>query len=217
MSFRLLIAPLALVLALLAPGAGLRAASPPEPSIVSRSQWKAKPAKTENMLRHSVPIKGIVIHNTETPQSAWRRKTTDQKVRDVQAFHQTRPHLYRPEMKGKTWGDFAYHYYIDVGGEIAKGREDQYQGDSGTRYEMNGLLLVVLEGKFDIEQPTAEQLASLDRLVAWLADKHGLKPDNLSVHNDHAPTTCPGKNLKSYIPTLKRKLAEAQAGAPPRR
>lgn len=200
--------PVALMLVLLQASAGASAAPPQEPSIMSRVQWKAKPARIETMLRHTVAVRGIVIHNTETPQAAWRKKTTDQKIRDIQAFHQTRAHLYRPEMRGKTWGDFAYHYYIDVGGEIAKGRDDLYQGDSGTRYEMDGLLLVVLEGKFDNEQPTREQLAALDRLVGWLAAKHGLKPEAISVHNDHAPTTCPGKNLKSYIPTLKKKLAE---------
>lgn len=197
----------AFALLLMQAGVIASATPPQEPSILSRAQWKAKPAKTENMLRHTVAIRGIVIHNTETLQTAWRKKTTDQKVRDIQAYHQTRTHLYRPDMKGKTWGDFAYHYYIDIGGEIAKGRDDQFQGDSGTRYDMNGLLLVVLEGKFDNEQPTKEQLAALDQLVGWLAARHKLKPEALSVHNDHAPTTCPGKNLKSYIPTLKRKLA----------
>lgn len=199
----------AAVMLLVLPVGGTASAAPKEPPILR--QWQPKPAVVANMLPHGTPIRGIVIHNTETPQAAWRSKTTAQKMRDIQAYHLTRPHKYRANMQGKTWGDFAYHYYIDVGGQIAKGRDDQYQGDSGTRYDLAGRLLIVLEGKFDVEQPTREQLASLDALVQWLAAKHGLKADSISSHNDHAPTTCPGKNLKSYVPELRDKTAKALA------
>jgi len=182
-----------------------------EPKMMTRAQWKAEPANTKNMLRQPRVYKGIVIHHTEIAQTldGWKTKSTAEKMRDIQAQHQSHPHQYRPEMSGKFWGDFAYHYFIDVHGDIAMGRDIRYQGDSGTKYDMTGLLLVVLQGDFDKDQPTEEQLASLDGLVAWLAAKHKVAPERITAHKDHTETTCPGQNLYSYMTELKKKTAAA--------
>ena len=61
---------------------------------------------------------------------------------------------------------------------------------------------------FDIEQPRIEK--SLDRLVIWLAAKYRVPASRITGHNDHVPgTQCPGRNLKSYLPALRRKVAAA--------
>ncbi len=68
---------------------------------------------------------------------------------------------------------------------------NQLQPVSGrlTNCNMAGLLLVVLQGDFDHDRPTKQQLNSLDRLVAWLAAKHGLDPKEMSKqisgHKEH--------------------------------
>jgi hypothetical protein len=207
---------IAALLVLAVPAASPATGEPARPDMMSREQWQGKPAVTESMLPISPQgVKGIVIHNTETPHKLWAKKTTAQKMRDIQAFHLTRPHKFRPEMKGKTWGDFAYHFYIDVDGRIAEGRDAKFQGDSGTRYDMKEVLLVVLEGKFDEEKPTGAQVKSLDAVVAWLASTHKVDPKKISAHNDHTPTTCPGKNLKAYLPELRKKTAAALMGSDP--
>lgn len=193
-------------------GGTARAADPQPPEIMPRAAWQAKPAVTANMLAHGRPYRGIVIHHTQIAQDGrWKSKSTAQKMRDIQRDHQQRPHKYRPEMKGKIWGDFAYHYFIDTDGQIAEGRDARYQGDSGTRYDLSGLLLVVLQGDFDKDQPTRQQLASLDRIVAWLSARHKVGADMITAHDDHAATKCPGRSLKSYLPELKRKTAVARA------
>lgn len=187
--------------------------------MMTREAWGAKPANIANMLKHDGPYKGIVVHNTATPQAAWKHKTTKQKLQDIQFGHQKNPHLFRKDMikvQGK-WGDFAYHYYIDIDGQIAAARDPQYQGDSGTYYDMSGQLLVVLEGNFDKDPTNAKQLASLDAIVAWLASKHGLSADQITGHRQNfrvgttktVSTQCPGANLEKYLPELRRKTAAA--------
>jgi N-acetyl-anhydromuramyl-L-alanine amidase AmpD len=69
----------------------------------------------------------------------------------------------------------------------------------------------VLEGHFDKEQPGAAQLRSLDRLVVWLAAKYRVPAGRISGHNDHVTTDCPGRNLESYLPELRDKVAKASS------
>jgi N-acetylmuramoyl-L-alanine amidase len=183
-----------------------------QPEMITRATWEAKPANIKNMTpqpidkkKKKIVYKGIVIHHTEIEQTndKWVAKSTAQKMRDIQDQHQHR------QTDGKFWGDFAYHYFIDVNGDIAMGHDIKYRGDSGTKYDMNGLLLVVLQGDFDKDQPTDKQKASLDDLIAWLAAKHNVAPEGITAHKDHTDTTCPGQNLYSYMGELKKKTAAA--------
>jgi hypothetical protein len=182
-----------------------------EPAIMTREQWKAKPANTATMRPQGPAYQGIVVHHVGVLQSVRKRFTTAQKLHIIQNDHQQRPFRFPTDMKGRFWGDFAYHYYIDIDGQIAMARDPRYQGDSATKYDMSGQLLIVLDGDFEKEQPTREQLRSLDALVAWLAAKHNVKAEQITGHKDLArnQTPCPGKNLESYLPELREKTAAA--------
>ena len=61
-------------------------------------------------------------------------------------------------MNGQGWPDLAYHIVIGVDGRIYEGRDPAFRGDTGTSYDTTGHLLVVVEGNFEVEQPTAAQL-----------------------------------------------------------
>jgi hypothetical protein len=195
-----------------------------KPPIMTPAQWKAKPANTDNMVEQPkvdgvVVYKGIVVHHTQIAQTlkGWATKSIEQKMRDIQRDHQTRVIKFAPGKTGTTWGDFAYHYFIDVDGRISQGRDIGYIGDSDTPYDPTGLFLVVLQGDFNHDRPTKRQLASLDSLVAWLAAKYGVDPVQITGHNDHlnpatkkpVATDCPGAYLKAYLPELRRKTAAA--------
>ena len=133
-------------------------------------------------------------------------------MRNIQKQHQGNKQRYRPGLKGKNWGDFAYHFFIDIDGTIAEGRNLSYEGDSGTDYDMSGQLLVVLQGHFDINEPDPRQLRSLESLVAWLSQQQRIDPNNITGHNDNTKQTeCPGEKLKAYLPELKRKVTKARA------
>lgn len=102
-------------------------------------------------------------------------------------------------MEGRGWGDLAYHFIIGVDGTIYRGRDLAYRGDTGTTYDTDGHFLVVVEGNFDQVDPSAQQLESLDRIMAWGAATYGIAPSTLAGHRDYASTSCPGARLYPYV------------------
>lgn len=173
------------------------------PEIVPRSAWGAKPAN-KSVMKAQNP-REIVIHHTSARQQP--KVSLEQKLRGLQNFSQTIGSVNaRPK---PAWGDVPYHYYIDAAGRIGEGRDVNYAGDTNTKYNTTNRIQIVVEGHFDTEQPSPAQLRSLDRLVVWLAGKYRVPAAKISGHNDHAATDCPGRNLKSYLPLLRNKVAKA--------
>lgn len=172
------------------------------PKILTRESWGAAPAREELLKTHT--LSGIVVHHTDTQQNF--NKSLESKLRSLQSFSQ-RPGVLDGSKKRKpAWGDVPYHYYIDVEGRIGEGRALKFKGDSNTGYDTTGFIQIAVEGRFEKEKPTAEQLSALQNLVAWLVWSHGISPEKISSHNDHASTDCPGKNLKPFVEDLRRRL-----------
>jgi N-acetylmuramoyl-L-alanine amidase len=181
------------------------------PDIVPRAKWGARPAD-RTLMKPQVP-REIVVHHTSLTQQP--KLTLAQKLRALQGFSQSDGTVNgRPKA---AWGDVPYHFYIDLTGRIGEGRDVNYAGDTNTRYNTANRIQIVLEGHFDKEEPTPAQLQSLDALVLWLAGRHGVPAAKISGHNDHAATDCPGRNLKSYLPQLQKKVADASVGGGPTR
>jgi hypothetical protein len=170
------------------------------PEIIKRSEWGAKKPVGEGK-KHE--IRFITIHHTATVQKPDVEIAT--KMRNLQAFSQRDDKLSTGKFK-PAWFDIPYHYYIAVDGEIAEGREIEYAGDTNTEYDPTGHALVVVEGSFNKEQPTAEQVESLKKIVAWLARKYKVPAENIKGHDDYAKTGCPGENLKKLFPELRKQV-----------
>jgi N-acetyl-anhydromuramyl-L-alanine amidase AmpD len=102
-------------------------------------------------------------------------------------------------MGGQDWPDIAYHLLIGIDGTVYEGRDAAYRGDTGTTYDTTGHFLVVVEGNFEVERPTAAQMASLEAVLAWAAENYGVSPSTIAGHGDYAATSCPGMNLESKI------------------
>ena len=171
-----------------------------QPVIVSRQQWKAKEAIGE-VKQHT--LRTITIHHTATLQK--KDVVIEKKMQNLQNFSQKESRL----DSGKTkppWFDVPYHFYIAVDGKIAEGRELKFVGDTNTDYDPTGHALIVLEGNFETEQPSAEQLKSVQELAAWLSDQHKIPASEIKAHNDYAATACPGENLKKLLPSIRKKL-----------
>ena len=173
------------------------------PKILSRQEWKAKDAIGE-MRQHT--IRHITIHHTASPQK--EKITTEKKMQNLQNFSQSESRLASGKNK-PVWADVPYHYYIAANGQIAEGREIKYAGDTNTDYDPGGHALIVLEGNFENERPTTEQLDSLRELAAWLAVNHQIPVSEIKAHNDYAATACPGVNLKKLMPSLKQKITRS--------
>jgi hypothetical protein len=112
-----------------------------------------------------------------------------------------------------AWPDVPYHFYIDVTGRIAEGRDVNFAGDTNTSYNPAGYLQVVLEGNFDKHTPAPEQLAALRLLLVGLIHTFDLGTHQISVHSNHASTDCPGSHFMSYLPQILAEVAKARRGS----
>ena len=179
------------------PGDLLRETARLAPAMLSRADWSAAPPLPG--MRPHAPA-GIVLHNTGTAQRADVPLAT--KVRALQAFSQREAPM-GPGYVKPAWADIPYHYYIDKAGHIAEGRDPHFAGDSNTPYDLADKLQVVLEGNFDKEVPGAAQLGALARLVAWLQLAWRIPHERVTVHKDHADTTCPGANFMAKLDAVR--------------
>lgn len=172
------------------------------PKIVSRKKWKAKDAVGKAQ-KHT--IRFITIHHTATLQN--EKLVIEKKMQNLQNFSQNESRLASGKMK-PVWFDVPYHYYIAFDGKIAEGRELKFVGDTNTEYDPKEHALIVLEGNFEIEQPSSKQQESLQKLAAWLASKWKVTGSEIKAHNYYAATACPGENLKKFLPRLRKKVGE---------
>lgn len=182
-------------------GHGLAADVPAGVRYLPRGEWGARPPLKEPPLH--VPSR-ITIHHTAT-QIDPARPLAD-KMRSLQQFSQTEGALATGQRK-PAWADVPYHFYVAADGEVAEGRELRYVGDSNTPYDPTGHLLIVVEGNFDVEQPTPAQLQALDRLVQAFSAQWRISGSRVAGHGDYASTRCPGRNLTAELPRL-RMLAD---------
>ncbi|HET9982334.1 MAG TPA: peptidoglycan recognition family protein [Longimicrobiales bacterium] len=169
----------------------------PPPAFVTRQAWGARPPTTA--MKPHTPTR-ITIHHTATRQDTTR--SIEAKMRALQEFSQTEGTLAGGGVH-HAWPDVPYHYYIDVRGRIAEGRESMFAGDTNTTYDPTGHLLIVLEGNFEAEQPTPAQLRALNALLLWAEDRWHIPPREIYGHKDFASTACPGANLYRLLPQLR--------------
>lgn len=173
---------------------------PHKPPIVLRKEWNAK-KPVGNAKRHK--IRFITVHHTATMQKP--DVTIEKKLQNLQAFSQRDDKLASGKLK-PAWFDVPYHYYIATDGRIGEGRKIKYVGDTNTEYNPTGHALIVVEGSFNTEEPTNEQIESLRKMIDWLAHKYRVSAENLKGHDDYARTACPGKKIKNMLPEFRQNL-----------
>jgi len=153
--------------------------------VISRSDWNASPPGIGRVMHQP---RDLVIHHTETPVASTIEGNLV-RIRNIQSYHQ----------EEKKWPDIAYHWIVTPSGRIVEGRDWRYRGDSGTRYDLDGRLLVVLLGQFGQSLPPPSQWEGLVRITARLASRFSVPEDRIFVHSDLAQTDCPGQALKEKI------------------
>lgn len=164
-----------------------------KPTMLSREGWQAKPPSLSMTTQKP---SAILVHHTG---STMKIKTTlGTKMRGLQRFSQTKEKLADGRTK-PAWPDVPYHFYIAADGKIAEGRSITAVGDTNTGYDPSGFIQVVVEGNFDTEQPTSNQISSLKSLLAWLKQNYKIATTSIQSHNSKAQTACPGKNLSAKL------------------
>ncbi len=106
------------------------------------------------------------------------------RLRGHQGYHQS-----------QGWPDIAYHYAVDLAGNVYELRDPSIPGDTFTRYDPQGHLLIVCEGSFSRQQPTDQMLDAVTHLVAAAASEYGVSVHTLAGHRDYVATDCPGDAL----------------------
>ena len=103
--------------------------------------------------------------------------------------------------KKRCWSCIGYHFYIRKNGFIYRGRPENAVGAHATGVN-DRAFGIALEGNFNNEQLTSEQMSSLLALSKYLIKKYNIK--DLKRHMDIKNTECPGKNF--CFEEIKRKL-----------
>jgi hypothetical protein len=157
-------------------------------------------------------IKRITIHHTANRQRP--DMPLPKKLQKLQRFSQSPGKLASGKSK-PAWPDIPYHFYIDANGKVAEARDPAFTGDTSTEYDPTGHLLIVLEGNFEKEAPTPQQLRALEGMLLWAAAKYRVAADRIAGHRDFAKTACPGKQLYARIADLRTVVSRAQKANTP--
>jgi hypothetical protein len=167
-----------------------------------------------NVPREWIPMPGakrdwywIVIHHSATPAGS---------VKDFDREH-----------KEKGWDECGYHFVIGNGTNSGNGQievgprwpKQKYGAHAKTpdnQYNEHGIG-ICLVGNFDIDRPTAAQMASLDKLVVYLMKTYNIRADHVLGHKQTKPTDCPGRNINIFAirRTVQAQLAEIDGTSAP--
>lgn len=131
--------------------------------------------------------KYIVIHHTATSRGS------------VASIHAS--HLKRKDAAGRAWQGIGYHFVIGNGNGMKDGATEatfrwrlQMQGaHAGVREYNEQGIGIVLVGNFEKTRPTAAQLASVKKLVAFLKQAYQIPARNVVAHKSIRATACPGR------------------------
>ncbi|MBU6414224.1 MAG: peptidoglycan recognition protein family protein [Planctomycetes bacterium] len=170
-----------------------KAAPPPVPAsalpqgVISRSTWtRAVPilSRTGPMGR----VTRITIHHDALSSAGLT----------TQAAVMARLEQHRANHVRAQWADIGYHYIVDPSGRIWEGRPAYLTGAHVKDQNENNIGVMCL-GNFEVQSPTAAQLASLDQFVGQLARNHRVPIGRVYTHKELGKTLCPGRNLQRYI------------------
>jgi hypothetical protein len=105
----------------------------------------------------------------------------------------------------RGFDEMGYHFLIgngtnsgdgqvEVGTRWPKQKWGAHTKSPDNRFNNYGIG-ICLVGNFDIQYPSAAQMRSLDKLVAYLMKTYHIPPERVLGHDDCKSTDCPGKHL----------------------
>jgi len=176
-------APALLPLLLLLPLPATAGGEPRAVDVICRAGWGGR-AATRPYVKHT--IVRLTVHHSG--MLLRQNRAAPGRIRSAQRFHQSR-----------GWPDIAYHYLIDLEGNIYEGRPTSARGDTGTRYDTTGHLLVCVVGNYDRQKPRPGQVRALADLLAWASARFKVGAETIRGHLQLARTKCPGRKLQKLI------------------
>ena len=156
-----------------------------QPAIVTRAEWGARAPKCDGAVHspYRMTFHETVTTNGETGNAAKAR------MRQMQAFHQD----------GRGWCDIGYHFSVDAGGKIYRGRTTTQRTGSHVGSQNSGNIGISLMGTYATVQPPQAQLDGLMDAFAWLAETYSIDVDADSIRGHREwpgqSTSCPGATV----------------------
>ena len=166
-------------------------------AVIPRKGWNAAEARP---FKAQVPRR-ITIHH-EGGRVLSKADDAAQRLKNVQTWSMG---------KDRNWTDIPYHYLIAPDGTIYEGRDPLTVGETATKYDPSGHLLISFLGNYEVQELDANQLDVLTRFISKMCKKYNISPETISGHLDQtAGTTCPGKNIYPYVENgfIKNKVKE---------
>jgi hypothetical protein len=159
-------------------------------TMMPRSAWASRGVANRKDTDPMGSITCLTVHHDGNRVSGMR--TQSECARRIEGIRR-----YHVDQKG--WADIGYHYIIDPMGRVWEGRPTSLQG-AHVGGDMNKHNLgVMVMGNFDQQQPTGEQLATLDAFVTQQMRNYRIGLRDLRTHQEWKPTSCPGRALQAYM------------------
>ena len=199
-----------------------------QPGVVTRAQWGADEGMRRPTPPSFAPVTRMVVHHTVTPNDDPDPAST---MRAMYAYH----------VRANGWDDLGYNFVIDAAGRVYEGRWARAyaagevptgesldgQGVQGAHAEDDnaGSVGVALMGTFADRRPPPAAVDALQRVLAWKADGNGIDTLGSTMwaggrvlptivgHRDVGATSCPGDQLWSQLPAIRRSVAAVVAQA----
>lgn len=167
-----------------APAAAPQTIDPP--AIIARAAWGAAPPRSASQAQQ--PQRITLNHDG---QELSRDADVPPMLRRIQSIHQ------------RKWADIAWHYIIDLDGNIYEGRSPNEAGDTNYHYDTHGIIAIGVLGDYDQQVPSPRQIETIVTLMAWLCQQYGIPPDAIYPHSYFAnqssltdpKITSPGANF----------------------
>ncbi len=198
-----------------------------QPDVISRAEWEADESLRSGTPAYA-PIEKAAIHHTVTGNDDPDPAAT---VRAIYAYH----------TQSNGWNDIGYNFLIDHKGRVyegrwarayAKGEEPTGEAKNGdgvigahTGGSNTGTVGVAVLGTYSKDEPPSAAVRSLERLLAWEADRHsidalgtttwndGSRKPTIIGHRDAKATSCPGDELYEQLPAIRQAVADTVAAA----
>lgn len=158
----------------------------PKPAIISKQEWGG--GESSGTMRAHFPVT-LTLHHVASPKPITPQNDPAKDLQNLQKYG----------WREKGWADLPYHFLIDLEGKIFEGRDPLKAGDTNTKYEPAGKLLISVMGNYELQTPNEKQLNAISDMMAWGSDYYNIPPETIRGHMEFTPTGCPGKYLYPYV------------------
>lgn len=179
------------------------------------------------MPAESAPVATVLPSTSNAVgEAAWMPSVAQRRWKYIVIHHSATPGgnaaKFDREHKAKGWDELGYHFVIDNGNGGPDGRVEvgprwpkqkwgAHAKTPDNRYNELGIGICFV-GNFQDGKPTAKQLQSAAKLVAYLMQTYKIPASNVIGHDDTKSTLCPGRNLS--LAKVRALAGDVLAGRP---